>query len=92
MVIPSANGDTSHEPSNGPSTSGRTICLVTGGTGLVGRALQYVIETEPVGSRYGKQDESEEWIFLSSKDGDLRCVESDDRDRPPGGGSEQRRY
>ncbi|KAJ7845921.1 hypothetical protein B0H13DRAFT_2363411 [Mycena leptocephala] len=45
--------------------------LVTGGTGLVGKALQHVIETEPVGSKYGKQP-NETWIFASSADGDLR--------------------
>lgn len=45
--------------------------LVTGGTGLVGSALQFVIENEPVGSRYGRL-EGEEWIFLGSKDGDLK--------------------
>ncbi|KAM0753408.1 GDP-L-fucose synthase [Meredithblackwellia eburnea MCA 4105] len=48
------------------------VVLVTGGTGLVGSALKYVIETEPVGSRFGKQTEDEKWIFLSSKEGDLR--------------------
>ena len=52
--------------------SSRMVCLVTGGTGLVGRALQWVVENEPVGSRYGKQKEDEQWIFLSSKDGDLK--------------------
>jgi len=40
----------------------------------VGRALQHVIDTESIGSRYGKQSADEQWIFLSSKDGDLRCV------------------
>ena len=40
------------------------VVLVTGGSGLVGRALQ-----DDVGS-FGTR--SEEWIFLSSKDGDLR--------------------
>ena len=40
--------------------------LVTGGTGLVGRALADVLSQEP--------RPHEEWIFLSSKDGDLRCV------------------
>ncbi|CED82874.1 gdp-l-fucose synthetase [Phaffia rhodozyma] len=49
----------------------KQIVLVTGGSGLVGQALQYVLANEPVGSRYGKL-EGEEWIFLSSKDGDLR--------------------
>jgi len=47
------------------------VVLVTGGTGLVGMALQHVIETEPVGSKFGKQP-NETWIFASSADGDLR--------------------
>lgn len=38
--------------------------LVTGGTGLYGSALQEVIQSEPAA-----QDEN--WVFLSSKDGDL---------------------
>lgn len=37
--------------------------LVTGGTGLVGRALAELVTSEP--------QSNEEWIFLSSKDGDL---------------------
>eukprot|EP00218_Dolichomastix_sp_CCMP3274_P009031 CAMPEP_0170138426 /NCGR_PEP_ID=MMETSP0033_2-20121228/4911_1 /TAXON_ID=195969 /ORGANISM="Dolichomastix tenuilepis, Strain CCMP3274" /LENGTH=317 /DNA_ID=CAMNT_0010374433 /DNA_START=14 /DNA_END=967 /DNA_ORIENTATION=- len=37
--------------------------LVTGGTGLVGRAVQEVVEKD--------KPEDEEWIFLGSKDGDL---------------------
>jgi GDP-L-fucose synthase len=48
-----------------------TVVLVTGGTGLVGKALQHVIETEPVGSKYGKLP-NETWIFASSAEGDLR--------------------
>lgn len=47
-----------------------SIILVTGGTGLVGQALKWVIENE-TSERYGKK-EGEKWIFLSSKDGDLR--------------------
>lgn len=38
--------------------------VVTGGTGLVGKALEEVVTKEE--SRSG-----ETWIFLSSKDGDL---------------------
>ena len=38
--------------------------LVTGGTGLVGRALEAVVTEDP--------KSNEKWIFLSSKDGDLR--------------------
>ena len=37
--------------------------LVTGGSGLVGKALQHIVE------------DSSEWIFLSSQDGDLRSLE-----------------
>ena len=40
--------------------------LVTGGNGLVGRALQEEVR------RASRPDE--EWTFLSSKDGDLRLV------------------
>lgn len=39
------------------------IILVTGGTGLVGKAIQKVIETD------AKPDEK--WIFVGSKDADL---------------------
>jgi len=40
--------------------------LVTGGSGLVGQAIQIVLKEEE------NQRPDEEWIFLSSKDGDLR--------------------
>ncbi|KAI0037068.1 GDP-L-fucose synthetase [Vararia minispora EC-137] len=49
------------------------VVLVTGGTGLVGSAIKHVIETEPVGSRFGKR-EGETWVFASSKDGDLKDI------------------
>ena len=39
------------------------IVLVTGGSGLVGKALERVIQNEKPGD--------ENWVFLSSKDGDL---------------------
>ena len=38
--------------------------MVTGGTGLVGKALKEAIATDP--------RPNEEWVFLSFKDGDLR--------------------
>jgi NAD(P)-dependent dehydrogenase (short-subunit alcohol dehydrogenase family) len=44
----------------------KKVVLVTGGTGLVGRAIQTVIQQE-------KRDD-EEWIFVGSKDADLRFV------------------
>lgn len=39
--------------------------LVTGGSGLVGKAIEHVVQQE------GGTLEGEEWIFLSSKDADL---------------------
>ena len=39
--------------------------MVTGGSGLVGRAIEEVV-------RGPERREDEEWVFLSSKDGDLR--------------------
>ena len=53
--------------------SSKAVILVTGGSGLVGSAIKHLIETEPVGSRFGKR-EGETWIFASSKDGNLMCV------------------
>ncbi|KAJ7201047.1 hypothetical protein GGX14DRAFT_658831 [Mycena pura] len=38
-----------------------SVILVTGGTGLVGKALQHIIETELVGSKFGKQP-NETWM------------------------------
>lgn len=51
---------------NGPmdaDSSVPKVILVTGGTGLVGRAIQKVVEEE--------KRKDERWIFLSSKDADL---------------------
>lgn len=45
-------------------SSPRKVILVTGGTGLVGKAIQKVIEKEA--------NPNEQWVFLGSKDGDLR--------------------
>lgn len=44
----------------------KKIILVTGGSGLVGKAIQTVVETEKLAS--------EEWIFVNSKDADLWFV------------------
>lgn len=51
-----------------------SVILVTGGTGLVGKAIEHVIQTEPAGSRFGKGP-NETWIFASSSEGDLRDIE-----------------
>lgn len=48
------------------SMSQSKVILVTGGSGLVGQAIRTVVEADP------KPDET--WIFLCSKDGDLRFV------------------
>jgi nucleoside-diphosphate-sugar epimerase len=54
-------------PTNRLMAEGRVI-VVTGGTGLVGKALEaYVAENGVAGER---------WVFLSSKDGDLRSMEA----------------
>ncbi|CAG8478502.1 15701_t:CDS:2 [Acaulospora colombiana] len=49
------------------------VILVTGGSGLVGKAIEWVVENDT--GRFGKK-EGEKWIFLTSKDGDLRSAEA----------------
>jgi GDP-L-fucose synthase len=44
--------------------SEKATIMVTGGSGLVGSAIKDFVEANP--------KENEEWVFLSSKDGDLR--------------------
>jgi GDP-L-fucose synthase len=44
--------------------SGKIVVLVTGGTGLVGKAIEHVILQE--------NNPDETWYFASSKDADLR--------------------
>jgi hypothetical protein len=51
------------------------VILVTGGTGLVGKAIEHVINSEPEGSRFGKKP-GETWIFVGSRDGDLKSSPS----------------
>lgn len=47
-------------------SSSKKVILVTGGTGLVGRAIKEIIEAE--------KNSDESWIFLGSVDGDLRFL------------------
>lgn len=42
----------------------KSVVMVTGGSGLVGSAIKDFVTSNP--------KENEEWVFLSSKDGDLR--------------------
>ena len=44
------------------------IVMVTGGSGLVGKAIEAVVARDP------RQDET--WVFLSSKDADLTSFQS----------------
>ena len=50
-----------------------TVVLVTGGSGLVGQGIRWVLDNEAPGSRYGRLA-NERWVLLTSKDGDLRSV------------------
>lgn len=60
-----ASEGTTTAGSGGPAAdSGETIVMVTGGSGLVGQAIKKFVEEKPV--------EGEKWIFLTSRDGDLR--------------------
>lgn len=47
----------------------QSVVIVTGGSGLVGQAVKYIVEHE--NGRFGTLP-NEKWIFLTSKDGDLR--------------------
>lgn len=46
------------------------VVLVTGGSGLVGKAIEWVIDNDKTGKFARKGNEK--WVFLTSKDGDLR--------------------
>jgi GDP-L-fucose synthase len=63
---------TATEETNGTTNAGKSVVLVTGGTGLVGAAIKEYID------KTGAKD-GEEWIFLSSKMGDLRKREDTEK-------------
>mmetsp|Transcript_10676 Transcript_10676/g.26143 ORF Transcript_10676/g.26143 Transcript_10676/m.26143 type:complete len:336 (+) Transcript_10676:423-1430(+) len=48
----------------GTTSTGSDVVLVTGGTGLIGYALQRVVERD-------EKLSAQKWVFLSSKDGNL---------------------
>jgi GDP-L-fucose synthase len=45
--------------------SDQKVIIVTGGTGLVGKGIEAALAK-------GEARDNERWVFLSSKDGDLR--------------------
>jgi len=47
-----------------------SVIMVTGGTGLVGKAIESVVK------RQGIDEAKEKWVYLSSKDADLTSLES----------------
>jgi GDP-L-fucose synthase len=47
-------------------TSEKKLILVTGGTGLVGSAIKYIVEHEA-----DREQRNEEYFFISSKECDL---------------------
>ena len=50
-------------PTDGCSEDAPAVILVTGGSGLVGKALEEAVSNNP--------NPMEQWVFLSSADGDL---------------------
>jgi len=54
---------TSMNASNGDTTP--MVVMVTGGSGLVGQAIRMYVESSGA-------ETNEKWIYLSSKDGDIR--------------------
>jgi len=50
-------------------TNSHSVTLVTGSSGLLGKAIQYVVDHE-------EKRKNERWIFASSKDADLTDLDS----------------
>ena len=46
------------------------VILVTGGSGLVGKGIEWVL-SNVTDKRFARRP-NEHWVFLTSKDGDLR--------------------
>jgi len=65
MSKPKRKVDGEHDGKNEKKVKAGWRILVTGGGGLVGKAIQQVVSES-------KDDSNEEWIFATSKDADLR--------------------
>ena len=76
-VCPPSSDLTSVAGQNRPMADddGITTIMVTGGTGLVGMGIKAMVDKQAV--------PNERWIYLSSKDGDLRCVRATERADQP---------
>eukprot|EP00752_Nemacystus_decipiens_P016497 g14747.t1 len=55
---------------NGADAAAKKVVMVTGGTGLVGCGIKEFVASD------AEAQENEEYVFLSSKDGDLTSMES----------------
>jgi GDP-L-fucose synthase len=60
---------TENTTENGTTAAPPMVVMVTGGSGLVGAAIRQYIDDERA---KGDGEQEETWIYLSSKDGDLR--------------------
>ena len=62
------NGGAGGAGGAGAGAGGRKVIMVTGGNGLVGKGVQEWLASAANTSGWA----GEKWVFLSSKDGDLR--------------------
>lgn len=58
------------------SNNQNVVILVTGGSGLVGKGIEDVINDTTITNQQFSKRSNEKWIFLTSKDGDLRDVQA----------------
>jgi hypothetical protein len=64
----------------GTGPADEVVVMVTGGSGLVGKGIQAALDT----GRAGPKPANERWVFLTSKDADLRDRCTAAREGSPG--------
>eukprot|EP00808_Paulinella_micropora_P005490 g45216.t1 len=69
-IMPKRNQSDKGKATKKQKTDVKSVIMVTGGSGLVGQAIKACIHEK------GEGLDSEKWIFLSSKDGDLRDLDA----------------
>ena len=69
MRIPSRTHNTAHPQTSGAAGAWLHNKQVTGGSGLVGQGVQAVVRADG-------HKPNEKWVFVGSKDGDLRSLEA----------------